>query len=268
MEIKFNAVTYKNVLEDINVNFKEGEITSILGKNGSGKSQILDLIYCLDLPHSGDIKIGTKKINKDTKKSEFKKNRNKISYLQENHSQQLYNINIYEDLKCGLKNKINKEYLNELMKIFELSEEILTKNYLEISYSEKKKICLIKIFLNDSKILLLDNPNCGLDYKCTQNLIKLLKRLKHNNKLIILVSQNSEFILQISDKIIAIDNKKIIFDGDKYEFMNNKKNLEKINMSVPNVIKFVDNVLKTRKIKLVYRDNINDLLKDIYRNVK
>jgi len=268
MEVKFDKVTYKNFIKDLNLNFKSGEITSIIGKNGSGKSQILNLIYGLYLPDSGTIKIGRKKIDKNTKISNLRKNKHEISYLKENYLNELFNINIFEDLKSGLKGSIDKENLKSLMKSFGLSEEILKKCYLEISDSEKKRICLIKLILSDSKILILDNATSGLDYKYTQNLMKVLKKLKRKDKVIILVSQSSEFVLQVSDRVIVIDNKKIILDGDKYEVMSNKNVLDNINMDIPSVINFVDIVYKIKKIKLGYRDNINDLIKDIYRHAK
>lgn len=268
MEVRFENVKYKETLKNLNINFKSGEITSLIGKNGSGKSTILNLLSCLDLPDSGEISIGRKKIDKNTRIINLKKYRNDIAYLKENYQDQLFNINIYEDLKYGLKKAINQEDLKSLIKSFGLIEEILKKSYLEISDSEKKRICLIKMFLSDSKILIFDNPDSGLDYKYIQNLVKLLKRIKRNDKVIILASHNSDFVLQVSDKIIAIDNKKNMFSGKKYEVMSNKKVLEKVNMNIPNIINFVDTVLKIKKIKLGYRDNINDLIKDIYRNAK
>lgn len=267
MEIKFEKVTYKKNITNLDMVFNENEITSIIGKNGSGKTDILDLIACSIFPSEGQISIGRRKINKDLRKKEIFDIKKQISYLVEDYQNQLFNINILEDIKYNV-NNIDQKKLDDLLKLFNLNADILKKNYLEVSNSEKKKICLIKTFLKNSKILILDNPNSDLDNKCVQNLIKILKKMRHEGKIIVLTSHNSEFILQVSDRVIVFNERKVILDGSKYEVMTNKSILNSINMETPDVIRFEDKVLKLKKIRLGYRDNINDLIKDIYRNAK
>lgn len=263
MEIKFENVSYGTVLENININFKKGKITSIIGKNGSGKTHVLNLIYGLNIPTNGQIYIDEFKNNENIEKM-----KSNIYYLTEDCSSKLFNFNILEDINCMVCKPINKEYLYELLKIFGLTKEILSKNYMEISNGEKKKICLIIMFMNNKDVLLLDNPNSELDNKSIQNLIKLLKKEKKIGKTIILTSNNSEFVLQVSDQVIVLDNKKIIIDDDKYTVLGNESILNRVNIKVPNIIKFENEVLKTKNIRLGYRDNINDLIKDVYRNAK
>ena len=97
-----------------------------------------------------------------------------------------------EDIKYGIKN-FDEKKMYELLELFKLSEEILTKNYMELSKGEKRKILLISIFLRNSKVILLDKPTKGLDYNGIQALIKILKREKRLGKIIIIISYNSNF---------------------------------------------------------------------------
>lgn len=266
MEVKIENVCYNDNLKNINIYFNKGTITSIIGKNRSGKSTLLNLICGLELPKEGKIKIGKVSITSNTKNIDnLKKN---IFYFNENITSRLYNFNILEDFKCMLKSPIDKEYLNDLLKSFELKEEILLKNYMEISTSEKKKLCLIIMIMSNKKIIILDNPTSGLDKKSSQTLIKFLKKEKKKDKVIIIASNDSDFVLQISDKVAVLDNNKIIFNEDKYIVMSNELILNKVNMKIPDIIKFENTVLKEKNIKLGYRDNINDLIKDIYRYAK
>ena len=267
MVIKFKDVNYKLLFENINVEIKEEHITSIVGKNGSGKTSFLRLIYGLGNDFLGKIVIGRKNITSKTKRKELDKLRENIFYLSQVYQEQLFNINIFEDIKYGI-NKINNQVLNDLLTGFNLNEEILNKTYAELSDGEIKKILIISMIISKKKILLLDDPTSGLDQKSISTLIKLLKREKRKGKTIILTSQDVDFLINISDSIYIIDGGKILVKENKYEFFSNYELLDKCNLEMPNVVNFREYVLKTKNVKLVYRDNINDLIKDIYRNVK
>lgn len=267
MAIKFFGVKYKDVFEDLNLEINKNEITSVVGKNGCGKTAFLNLIYGLDQDFEGRITICRKSFNTKTKLKDIEKIRSSISYLTQDYENHLFNVNIFEDIKYGL-DKINTKQLEDLLKNFGLNEEILKKSYFELSASEKKKVLIIKMFTRDSKIILLDDPTNGLDQKGILTLIKMLKKEKRKDKIIIISSVDCEFLLNISDKILIMDNKKIINCENKYEFFSNQLILNSCSLTVPNVLGFRQKVLNNKGVKLVYRDNVNDLLKDIYRNVK
>lgn len=267
MEIKFENVTYKKILNKLSFKIKISEITSIIGKNNSGKTTILDLIYGTLLPDLGKVSITLPEISSKTNKNQSIKN--ELFYLDSNYKKQLFNINIYEDIKYGIKN-IDNQKLYELLKMFELDSSILNKSYLEISNSEKQKIVLISMLLSNKKIILLDNPTSSLDYKSKQTLIKLLKLEKRNDnkKIIIITSNDTNFLLSLSDRIIVLDSGKIIADGNKYNILGNEDLLKKIYIEIPNIINFKNKVSKNKNINLIHRDNLNDLIKDIYRNAR
>lgn len=253
MEINIKNLNYKNIFENLNLNIKENKVTLILTKSETQKTALLNLLFGKFKDYTGDILLGDKKVEYDD-----------ISYLeQENNS--FFNINLLEDITYNLK-KYDKEELNDMLKLFNLDDTILNKNYLEISNSEYRKLYIIATFIRNSKIIVLDNPTIGLDQKSIQTLIKIIKRTKRKNKIIITLSNDSNFLLQIIDDIIIIDNDEIIKFDNKYEFFDNKKILSKINIDIPDIIKFKNILLKEKNIKLNNQDNINDLIKEIYRN--
>ena len=179
----------------------------------------------------------------------------------------LFNINIKEDIKFYL-GEYNESKLYELLKLFNLDSTILDNNYLELSSSEKRKILLIIGLMIDSKIIILENPTFRLDNKAIQSLVKCLKKIKREEKIIIITSYNTNFLLEIADRIVVLDNRKIIEDGNKFDVLSNKKILNKINLNIPNIIQYVDKVKELKNIKIGYRDNINDLIKDVFRYAK
>lgn len=267
MEIKFVDVKYKNIIENLNIEINSNQIISVVGKNSSGKTSFLNLIYGLDIDFVGKIIIDGKVIDQNIKTKEINKLKKEMFYMSQNYQEQLFNVNVLQDIKYGIFN-FSEDKLVELLKSFNLKNEILNKNYYELSSSEIKKILIIKMIIADRKIILLDDPTSGLDQKNISVLIKFLKKEKRNGKIIILTSTDSDFLLSISDSILKLDNGKIKIKENKHEFFSNQTLLNKYGLSMPDILKFREIVLKRKNVKLLYRDNINDLLKDIYRNVK
>lgn len=267
MAIKFVNVNYKNIFKKLNLEIKENEIISIVGKNGSGKTCFLNLIFGLDLTFEGEIFVNKRSLSSKIRGKELNMIRKNIFYLIQDYHKKLFNINVFEDIKYGISN-LSIDKLYELLKLFDLDKEILNKNYIELSDGEIKRILIIKMFIRNSKIILLDDPTSGLDQKSVSTLIKLLKKEKRTEKSIIICSQDSEFLFSISDRIVILDNEKLIECNNKYDFFANKKLLNKCELTMPKVLQFRENTLKRKNIKLIYRDNINDLIKDIYRYAK
>ena len=118
------------------------------------------------------------------------------------------------------------------------------------------------------EIIIFNYTTLKLDKIALQSLIKILKKIKRENKMIIISSNDVNFLLEVSDEILVIKNKKILEQGNKYEILSNEKILNKLNLKVPNILEFANKTQKLKNIKIGYRDNINDLIKDIFRYAK
>jgi len=266
MELKFNNVSSKNT-KNINLIINENEVTSLISSNEDYKEGLIDLLYGLEKINTGDIKLGRKKLDSSTSLEKTKEFSNKIYYLKENSEDMLFNINIKEDIKYYL-TVYNEEVLEELLNSLSLSKNILEKCYLDLSDSEKRKILLIIGLMTECKIVVYNNPTIHLDYKSIQTIIKHIRKQKRKDVIIIILSNDTDFLLSVSDKIIVIDNKQVINQGNKYDILTDTKLLAKIKLKVPNIINFINKVRYKKDIKLGYRDNINDLIKDVYRYAK
>ena len=268
MEISINNLKYKDVINKFNIELKNNSVVAFLSKNDDFVVCLFELICARIKPDCGNIIVGGTNLDKSSNKKLINKVKRMISYLDDDIKKNLFNYNIYQDIIYELDAQVDKTKLNSLLEKFELDLSILKKSYMELSDGEKKKICIIQTLMKNSKIIIMNNPNVNLDYKSIQTLIKILRCEKRNGKLILISSMDSDFILQVADRAVVINNGKIIKDGKKYDVMKDEKSLSKINYDVPKIINFENRVLELKKIKIGYRDNLSDLIKDIYRNAK
>ena len=203
--------------------------------------------------------------NKDKFIKRFcEENKEKICYVDLCNYDNMFNSNIYLDITNNL-NNIELIKLQGFFDLFKLDSSILQRNFYKLSNSEKKKTILISAFLTDKQIILINNAIVGLDTESKLSLIKVIKHEKRNNKTIILYSVDSNFIHQASDKIIDVEDYKIF---DKYNFFLKTKRIDKYNIRMPEIEQFRKSVKERKNIKLGKTDNINDLIKDVYRNVQ
>ncbi len=281
MEVKFNHVFYvynektplsKMVLDDINTTFKEGKITGIMGKSGSGKTTLIELINALIIPTKGNIQVGSRVISKTRKIKNINNLRYKIGLVFQVPEEQFFCKTVKEEIEFGMKYfkksvKSIEKHVSDALIMMGLDDSYLNRNPFTLSSGEMRKVAIASVLAFNPKIIILDEPTIGLDNKSKENLIKIIKLLKNRyKKTIIVVSNDTDLLLKISDNVILLDKGKIILEGNKYDVF--KQDISKYGLKRPKIIEFEQLVLEKKGIKIGYRDDINDLMKDVYRYVK
>ena len=267
MEVNLSNVSFSyddnKLFSDFSCCFKDNFISSIVGSNGSGKSTLLDLIDGLLTPISGSVKIGDVSIDSCRKR---------VGYLFQFPEEQIFNSTVYKEIEFGLKcfkcDDIDKS-IHESLELVGLDDSFLNRNPYKISNGERRKIALASILCYKPDVIILDEPTVGLDNKSKIELMKLLKRLKNEfGKTIIIVSHDINFLHKFVDYVYLLKDGKIMLEGDKYSVFSNEEVMEDCGLIVPDVLHFSNLVFEKKGIKIGYRDEINDLIKDVYRYAK
>ncbi len=166
----------KRVLKKINFDLNESEILFLLGKNGVGKSTLIKIIAGIILKDSGKIQL----INKNL--------RDNIGYISSNDRSFFFRLTAFENLKyfSMMRNisAVEAEHeINRLANALALNESRLHKKVMELSSGEKKKVAIIRAFIHNPELLLLDEPTESLDASSREYFYKLLEEKISSNKI-------------------------------------------------------------------------------------
>jgi ABC-2 type transport system ATP-binding protein len=213
----------KNVILDgINLSLKNNEIFGLIGLNGIGKTTLIKII--LDLLDAND---GTVEIfGKNSTLTESRKN---LAYLPEKFQPSPFLkgrefLNIF--CKQEKNEKLNLEKVYYLADLLALDRNVLDLRISKYSKGMIQKLGLVGTFLNEAKLVILDEPMSGLDPKARICLKDLLKECKNNGKTIFFSSHILADIDEICDRIGILHNKKICFTGQPKTFkIKRKENL-------------------------------------------
>jgi len=266
------SIGNNKIIQNINIKFEDEKITYLIGKNGSGKTTLLEIIDMLVKPDNGELIIDDKSIN-NIKEKELVNIRKNIGLVFQNPEEQFFCETVKKELEFGMNifkydKKTREKRIKDSLTMVGLPEEYLNRNPMSLSRSDMRKLSIACVLVLNPKIILLDEPTINLDDLNKKVLIDLLKRLKRKyHKTIIITSHDMNFILKTADYIYVINNGEKVLEGNKYDVFKNKE-LLKYNILPPKIIEFSNIVRNTNNIKLEYRDDINDLMKDIYRHAK
>jgi len=161
----------------------------------------------------------------------------------------------------GHKIKVN-ESIFDILKTLGLNNNILDKKIKILSTNEFKLVLLADLLIKNPDVYIFDYFEVGLSFKNKKMFVNLLRTLKHEGKTIIVITNNLEFLYEISDTIIVIDDRKLIYNGGKNDLFVSKK----VNIYPP-IIDFVRKANK-KGANLLYTTDRKELIKDIYRSLR
>ncbi len=276
MEVKFNDVSYvvngEKIIDGISFELQDGKINALIGANGSGKTILGKMLNGMLYPTSGNICIGKITIS-NIPLDNIEELQFNVGYVYQLAENQFFCESVKDEIgfelnRFSYRKKEYDKHISDALKMVGLSDEYLNRDPFSLSSGEKQKVALASILSINPEIIILDEPTNGLDYQDKLNLVRLLKKIKRRyKKTIIIISCDVEFVHLLADYVFVIDKGRLILKGDKYAAFSNMTILKKCGLVAPQIVTFKAQTLQRKKIKLVDRDDINDLIKDILRNI-
>jgi len=228
IEIKsLNAYYDKlHVLKDINLNVEKGEILSLIGPSGSGKSSLLKMLVGLLTPKSGEVNLNNKLVNY-TSKSDLRTIREQIAIVFQQYNL-FQNMNVLKNV-CIAPTKIQKRNQKEVEEqAISLLEKVGLKDKLksypdELSGGQQQRVAIARALCLNPEILLLDEVTSALDPELVQEVLDSIRLLASEGMTMLIVSHEMSFVKEVSSRVVFMDNGSIIEINDPKIIFDNPK---------------------------------------------
>jgi putative ABC transport system ATP-binding protein len=201
-------------IDNTNIDIKEGEFVTIVGKSGSGKSTLLHMIGGLDRPTEGRVFIDGKDIFslKDEQLAIFR--RRKIGFIFQYYNL-IPSLNVWENivLPIGLDNKsVDKDFINDIINALGLNnkKESLPNT---LSGGQQQRVAIARALASRPSIILADEPTGNLDSKTSDEVMSLLKAMIKKYSQTLVMITHDETIAQMADRVIYIEDGKVVKGG-------------------------------------------------------
>lgn len=204
-------------LDGVDLEVREREFVSIIGKSGSGKSTLLHMIGGLDVPSEGQVIVDGMNLEKMNREALALYRRRKIGFIFQQYNL-IPDLNVYDNILFPLEldgRQVDKKFIRELMAVLNISnkKEMLPSM---LSGGEQQRVAIARALGAKPSIILADEPTGNLDTMASHDVIGLLKILaKQYQQTIILITHDGD-IAQMADRIVRIEDGKIRKGSEPY----------------------------------------------------
>lgn len=204
-----------NALKGINLKINKGEFLVILGKSGSGKSTMINMIGALDVPSEGTIYLDGKDISKLDESDLAQIRGRKIGFVFQQFNlmpilSAAENVTLpmmFQDVDAEIREKRAKD----LLKLVDLEKRIHHKPT-ELSGGEQQRVAIARALANDPEVLLADEPTGNLDSKTGEKVMELISRLHREEKKTVILVTHDISLVKYAHRTIYLKDGSIIRD--------------------------------------------------------
>jgi len=224
LEVKDLHVSYGEIkaIRGINFNINQGEIVTIIGSNGAGKSTTLNSLAGLIKPASGTVLFNGEDV---TKLESYELVKKGISLSPE--GRQIFpRMSVIENLELGGYFRTRAELEKGKNNVFELFPILKERSWQAggtLSGGEQQMLAIGRALMASPKILILDEPSLGLAPIIVKEIFKMIRRIRDEGITVLLVEQNAKMALSISDRGYVLETGKIRLEGKSEELLNNEE---------------------------------------------
>ena len=255
LEIKNLCFSYdgiKPILDNVSLTVHKGEMLSIVGRNGAGKSTLCKCICAFEKNDSGQLFFD----GEDMQDLSVKERADRIGYVMQNPNQMICNTMIYDEVAMGLVNrnvpqdKI-KEKVEQTLKICGLYP---FRNWpiSALSYGQKKRVTIAAILALEPKMIILDEPTAGQDYRRYSEIMEFLKTLNEMGIAIVLITHDMHLMLEYTTRSVVLTDGKKVADELPAEVLGDEALIEHANLKKTSLSILADKAGITNRVDFIH----------------
>jgi energy-coupling factor transport system ATP-binding protein len=228
--VDFSYDGVHHVVDDISFDIREGEMVSIVGKNGAGKSTLSKLLCGFEKQDQGIIFYK----GQDIKDKSIKERAEIIGLVMQNPNQMISKPLIYDEVALGLRlrNIPEEQITGKVEKVLKVCGLTPFKKWpiSALSYGQKKRVTIASILVLDPKILILDEPTAGQDFRHYSEIMEFLVEINKLGVTVILITHDMHLMLEYTPRAIVLAGGRIIADTAASIVLTDSQVIEEANL--------------------------------------
>jgi len=248
IEVKDLEHTYPNgkkALEGACLKIREGEFLAILGHNGSGKTTLVKHLNGLLMPTTGNVYVG----GKDTKNTTIFEIGKEVGFVFQNPDHQIFADTVYEEVAFspkirGCSSEEIDRRVKEALKAVDL-EGYEKEDPFSLSKGERQRVAVASILSARPRVIMLDEPTTGLDFKEQKKMMELIKKLNEEGNTIIIITHTMWVVSEYAHKVAVVKDGEMVMYGNTREIFGREEELLDTFLKVPHIVSLSNKLGKT-----------------------
>jgi cobalt/nickel transport system ATP-binding protein len=227
-------------LSGVTLSIKKGEFVGLLGANGSGKTTFLKVLDGLEKGYSGRVLLDGREVRKLTPKEIYKK----MGLVFQNPDDQLFASSVWEDvafgpLNMGFADAEVKERVQTALSLVGMAE-YAAKGINNLSFGQKKRVCIAGLLAMGHEILLMDEPTAGLDPMGEYRMMELLMKLNRQDGVTIALATHSvELVPLFLDRLFILSKVVLKRGGTPEEVFTAPREMSDVKLRLPQIAELI-----------------------------
>ncbi len=225
--LNFGYTKGQQTLRNVSLSIDKGEMVSIVGRNGAGKSTFSKLICGFEDPDSGEVMFH----GKDLLKENIRHRAKYIGYVMQNPNQMISKTMIYDEValslqKAGLPETEIRQKVEDTLKICGLYP---FRNWpvSALSFGQKKRVTIASVLVQDPELIILDEPTAGQDFKHYTEIMEFLRKLNERGVTVVMITHDMHLMLEYTPRALVFSDGQLIADRRASEVLCDPELIER-----------------------------------------
>lgn len=215
LEVKnlhFGYEKNQKTLQDVTLTICKGEMVSIVGKNGAGKSTFSKLVCGFETPDSGELLLH----GKDLLQENIRHRAKHIGYVMQNPNQMISKTMIFDEVALGLLNtgKSEEEIREKVEETLKICGLYPFRNWpvSALSFGQKKRVTIASVLVQDPELIILDEPTAGQDFRHYTDIMEFLRGLNEKGVTVVMITHDMHLMLEYTPRALVFADGRLIAD--------------------------------------------------------